>query len=78
MGGWGVDALLGRQTRGTARSPPWWTVPYAVTAEALRGHGVLAGQRVRCITADMQRRAHTGHEFPPHDAADMELLAGLS
>ena len=51
-----------------------WTVPYAVTAEALGGHGVVAGQRVRCITADMQRRAHTGYELPPHHAADMELL----
>jgi hypothetical protein len=51
-----------------------WTVSYAMTAEALEGHGVVAGQRVRCITADMQRRAHTGYELPPSHAADMELL----
>jgi len=51
-----------------------WTVPYAVTAEALGGHGVVAGQRVRCITADMQHRAHTGYELPPHHGADMDLL----
>lgn len=51
-----------------------WTVPYALTAGALEGHGVVAGHRVRCITADMQRRAHTGYELPPRHAADMELL----
>lgn len=138
MGGWGVDALLGRQTRdhhdldvlvelaslascrrrlddlGFEFGYVWddetwwldgqptafvyghqdgreidvhvirrepngeiatlWTVPYAITAEALEGRGVVAGRGVRCLTAGMQRRAHTGYELPPHHAADMERL----
>jgi hypothetical protein len=40
----------------------------------MRSDEVVAGQSVRCITADMQRRAHTGYELPPHHASDMELL----
>ena len=55
-----------------------WTVPYAITAEALEGFGVVAGRRVRCLTAEMQRAAHTGYELPPHHAVDMRLLAGLT
>lgn len=52
-----------------------WTSPYAVTAEALEGRGVVGGRRVRCFTAAMQRDAHTGYDLPPHHAADMELLS---
>ena len=147
MGGWGVDALLGRQTRDhhdldvlvEARSlerlceqlrhfgfdfeyewdeeawwiedPSWsraeklptafvyghpdgreidvhvvrvedgghvttlWTVPYAITAAGLDGHGTVAAQPVRCLTAEMQRLAHIGYELPPHHLADLTLLS---
>ena len=35
--------------------------------------GSSAGS-VRCLTVEMQRDAHTGHELPPHHAADLALL----
>jgi lincosamide nucleotidyltransferase A/C/D/E len=146
MGGWGIDALLGRQTRDHhdldvlvdetnlercrqrlgnlgfefryvwddetwwVRDPSWsrqeeqptafvygsqdarevdvhvfridggggatalWTSPYPLTAAGLQGRGVIAGHAVRCITAEMQRLAHTGYELPPHHEVDMQLL----
>lgn len=140
MGGWGVDALLGRQTRehhdvdvlveaeslepfvrrldalGYALAyvwddETWWvgerptafvhahpdgrevdvhtvrvtggevetlgTLPYAFTAEGLRGRGVVGGVPVNCLTAEMQRAAHTGYDLPPHHEADLRLLAAL-
>ena len=52
-----------------------WTSPYELTAEALSGRGVVGTRPVRCLTAAMQRRAHTGYELPPHHAADIRLLA---
>ena len=51
-----------------------WTSPYRLTAEGLTGRGTLDGQPVRCLTAEMQRKAHTGYELPPHHLADMQLL----
>jgi lincosamide nucleotidyltransferase A/C/D/E len=51
-----------------------WTSPYRLTAAGLTGRGTLDGQSVRCLTAEMQRRAHTGYELPPHHLADMQLL----
>ena len=35
-----------------------WTSPYELTAEGLTGRGVIGARRVRCLTADMQRRSH--------------------
>ena len=55
-----------------------WTSPYELTADALTGRGVVGRRRVRCLTADMQRSAHTGYELPPHHAADLRLLTEAS
>jgi lincosamide nucleotidyltransferase A/C/D/E len=51
-----------------------WTSPYALTAAGLEGRGTVAGHVVRCLTADMQRVAHTGYELPPQHVADLQLL----
>lgn len=51
-----------------------WDSPYPFTADGLRGEGVVAGYRVRCLSADMQRRAHTGYELPPQHVEDVRLL----
>jgi lincosamide nucleotidyltransferase A/C/D/E len=147
MGGWGVDALLGRQTRAHhdvdvlvevamlerfrerlrelgfafqyvwaeetwwVHHPSWakaeeqptafvyghpdgreidvhvvqlerhggvaalWSCPYEFTVDGLEGRGMVAGHRVRCLTREMQRAAHTGYELPPHHVADLGLLA---
>jgi lincosamide nucleotidyltransferase A/C/D/E len=53
-----------------------WTVPYAITAEGLEGRGTVAGRPVRCLTAELQRVAHTGYELPTHHVADLRLLDG--
>jgi lincosamide nucleotidyltransferase A/C/D/E len=52
-----------------------WTSPHQVTAEGLQGCGLVGAQRVRCSTAEMQRKAHTGYELPPHQVVDLQLLA---
>lgn len=133
-GGWGVDALVGRQTRphedldlviaasdaGTAidalrgvgfsvdedlrpvsftmRTPDgrkvdfhpvgWdehgggvqaqpdnssWTYP----AEGFRGLGQVAGQPVRCLTADVQILCHAGYQLDAGDLWDLEVLRTL-
>ena len=64
--------VVRRETDGTIRT--LWTSPYKITPEALHGRGVVGGQRVRCLTVEMQRDAHTGYELPPHHAADLALL----
>lgn len=51
-----------------------WTSPYRVTRDGLDGQGTVGGHTVRCLTADMQRIAHSGYELPPHHAGDMRLL----
>ena len=54
-----------------------WNAPYAFTTEGLRGIGTIGGQEVRCLSAELQRQAHTGYELPPHHVRDLELLAEL-
>jgi lincosamide nucleotidyltransferase A/C/D/E len=150
MGGWGVDALLGRQTRphhdvdilvraadlerlrlclldlGFALAYTWddevrwvrddswstsleqpsafvyrhpdrrevdvhvvkqsddgsvemlWNVPYAFTADGLHATGAIDGHSVRCLSREMQLRAHTGYELPAHHLQDVELLNELT
>jgi hypothetical protein len=55
-----------------------WRAPYAFTAEGLRGTGTVDGEPVRCLSPDLQRRAHTGYDLPAHHVRDMELLAESS
>lgn len=55
-----------------------WNVPYSFTAEGLGSIGEIDGHRVRCLSAELQRQAHTGYPLPPHHARDLELLAELN
>lgn len=54
-----------------------WRAPYAFTAEGLAGAGTIGGHPVRCLTAELQRRAHTGYELPEHHLRDLQLLDEL-
>lgn len=131
-GGWGVDALLGRETRqhadldlalaltdmATARNLLRRVLGYVVardemptrlelcdkdghhldlhplvfdasgngrqalpggawgtySAEGLRGAGMVAGRRVRCLTPELQLRFHLGYPPDADDAHDVALL----
>jgi aminoglycoside-2''-adenylyltransferase len=55
-----------------------WTAPYELTGAGLDGRGVVAGQPVRCLTAELHRSVHTGNDLPPHHAADLQRLSVLS
>jgi lincosamide nucleotidyltransferase A/C/D/E len=44
-------------------------------ADGLRGHGEIAGHRVRCITAELQLRHHLGYPLDDLDRRDLALLA---
>ena len=52
-----------------------WCSPYPFSVEALDGRGLISGQPVPRISADVQRLAHTGYEPPPEHAEDLEQLA---
>ena len=68
-----VDVHVVRQsTDGTVEA--LWNVPYPFTAEGLSGTGVVEGHRVRCLSREMQRRAHTGYDLPPQHLHDLEFL----
>ena len=60
--------------QGKGRVTTLWNSPYQLTAAGLRGRGSIAGHPVRCLTAAMQRVAHTGYDLPPHHAADLTQL----
>ena len=55
-----------------------WKVPYAFTAAGLRATGEIDGQRVRCLSREIQLQAHTGYVLPAHHVQDLELLETLS
>jgi lincosamide nucleotidyltransferase A/C/D/E len=63
---------------GTETATTLWSSPYSVIGQGLGGCGVVAGHSVRCLTAEMQRVAHTGYELPPHQLADLRRLAEAS
>ncbi len=47
----------------------------AYPAGGLTGTGSVAGEAVRCLTAELQVRHHLGYEWDSHDQQDMRLLA---
>jgi lincosamide nucleotidyltransferase A/C/D/E len=51
-----------------------WNVPYAFTAQALGATGVVDGEKVRCLSREIQRQAHTGYALPAHHLQDLHLL----
>jgi len=52
-----------------------WNASHRLTTDGLQGRGLVAGHCVRCLTADMQRTAHTGYELPAPHVVDLQLLA---
>ena len=68
--------MIRREHDGTVTT--LWTAPHQLTADGLNGSGVVGAQPVRCLTAEMQRQAHSGYELPPHQVADLQLLAKAS
>jgi lincosamide nucleotidyltransferase A/C/D/E len=47
------------------------------SAKAVPGEGVIGGQRVPCLSVEMQRSAHTGYDLPPEHLEDLRRLAEL-
>ena len=53
-------------------SKAWGLYP----AAGLQGKGIIGGQRVPCLTPELQLRHRLGYAWDEHDRHDMELLAG--
>ena len=47
----------------------------AYPANGLTGEGSVAGDAVRCVTAELQVRHHLGYQLDSQDWQDMRLLA---
>ena len=54
--------------------PAWAREGLVLSREDLGGKGLIAGVPVRCLSAEMQVRAHTGYDLPPKQVQDLELL----
>ena len=54
--------------------PAWARAGLIFSKEDLAGEGLIAGVPVRCLSAEMQVRAHTGYDLPPAQMRDMDLL----
>lgn len=54
--------------------PAWTREGLVLGRDDLGGEGMIAGVPVRCLSAEMQVRAHTGYDLPPYQVQDMELL----
>jgi len=50
-----------------------WTYP----AEGFRGVGQVSGQRVRCLTAEVQILCHAGYQLDTGDLQDLDVLRSL-
>ena len=51
-----------------------WNAPYDFSGEGWEGRGVIEGYEVRCLSREIQRRAHTGYTLPRHHVQDLQLL----
>lgn len=54
--------------------PAWANEGLVLEREDLAGEGMIARRAVRCISAEMQVRAHTGYELPHVQLSDLQLL----
>ena len=59
---------------GQDRAVPAWTTDLRFPAEAFAGVGTIGGTRVRCLSAEMQMRTHTGYPLKESDVHDLRLL----
>ena len=57
-----------------AEPVPLWNTTHVVPGGGLQAFGVVAGKRVRCISAEMQRLAHEGYELPPKHLRILEFF----
>lgn len=53
---------------------PLWTTERTFVKGALEAEGTIDGIDVTCMSAQMQRIAHTGYELPEDQRRDLELL----
>lgn len=53
---------------------PLWDCDLAFLPDALDGWGVIAGVPVRCLSAAMHMRTHTGYELQDKDRQDLRHL----
>ena len=86
-GGWGVDALIGRETRihndidlfvekkdyGKAISVITWK-GYTFPSETFSGKGNIGNIEVTCINPEAQVQFHLGYEYDENDVHDVLLL----
>ncbi len=56
------------------RGTPAWDSDLVFLAEAFAGLGTVGGTRVRCLSAEMQMRTHTGYALKESDVHDLRLL----
>jgi lincosamide nucleotidyltransferase A/C/D/E len=56
------------------RGIPAWNSDFIFPVEAFDGRGVIEGVAVRCLSAEMQMRTHTGYELQQNDLHDLRLL----
>lgn len=54
--------------------PAWADEGLILSREDLEGKGCIASVPVRCLSAEMQVRAHTGYDLPPEQLQDLALL----
>src|SRR5215212_9055088 len=53
---------------------PAWDCTVSFSPDALHGYGVIAGLPVRCLSAAMHMRTHTGYELQDKDIQDLQRL----
>lgn len=53
---------------------PAWETDLVFPSEAFAGLGTIGGTRVRCLSAEMQMRTHTGYALEESDVHDLRLL----
>jgi lincosamide nucleotidyltransferase A/C/D/E len=54
--------------------PAWASEGPVLESKDLAGEGIIVGYAVRCISAEMQVRAHAGYDLPQEQLRDLELL----
>jgi Aminoglycoside-2''-adenylyltransferase len=80
MGGWGVDALLGRATRAHNDADDggavlqFHTDPWPLPPDTVTGRGTIEGVSVRCVTRAAQLAMHSVYELPDKHREDVRLL----
>ncbi|MGI8986623.1 MAG: nucleotidyltransferase domain-containing protein [Nocardioidaceae bacterium] len=64
--------------RTDARGPtPLWHAERTLASDALSARGLIAGVSVRCMTVEMQIKAHSDYELPQSHQQDLALLMQL-